>query len=579
MPQSLPAFGQPKLRKNGTPSKRAAARRVGHNFALRICDHKAKMLRFVHDLSVPFINNLAEQDMRMMSDSERDEMTGRGPTMNTDPLRILGEVHALITAVATEGDAEAAAWNTVIDRHDFRAGAHNLACYLALRRRDLRKLQRPLMALGLSSLGRLEGRVLPTLKAVSRALAALAGHAPKPHKSTTTFFAGEARLLAHAREILGTSAEAASVALLVTCPSEAADSADFMMAMAEKGIEAVRINCAHDSAEQWRRMIDHLRVAETATGRRLKVFMDLGGPKIRTGRVRGPGEDHRARFGDLIALTALGDLDRVDIADRHFAVECTLPEALAISQVGDRVFIDDGRLGATVEHVTAWGLIARVTIVKTKGLPIRPEKGLNFPDRHLDIDALTEKDRTDLAFVSTHADGIGFSFVQSAADVIKLQDALAVFRPTDWQTLSLVLKIETARAVVNLPEIIVQAAGRQPTAIMIARGDLAVEIGFGRTAEIQEEILWLGEAADVPVIWATQVLEGLISKGMPSRGEMTDAAMAARAECVMLNKGPYLNEAIDQLRALLARMGGNQHKKTPQLRALRSWGVQFHQHP
>ena len=114
---------------------------------------------------------------------------------------------------------------------------------------------------------------------------------------------------------------------------------------------------------------------------------------------------------------------------------------------------------------------------------------------------------------------------------------------------------------------------------MIARGDLAVEIGFARTAEIQEEILWLGEAADVPVIWATQVLEGLISKGMPSRGEMTDAAMAARAECVMLNKGPYLNETIDQLRALLARMGDHQHKKTPGLRALRSWDEKFAEAP
>jgi pyruvate kinase len=137
--------------------------------------------------------------------------------------------------------------------------------------------------------------------------------------------------------------------------------------------------------------------------------------------------------------------------------------------------------------------------------------------------------------------------------------------------MSLILKIETARAVRHLPEIIVQAAGRQPTAIMIARGDLAVEIGFARTAEMQEEILWLGEASDVPVIWATQVLEHLVAKGTPSRGEMTDAAMAARAECVMLNKGPYLLDAIDELRALLQRMENNQHKKTPQLRELKSW--------
>ena len=492
--------------------------------------------------------------------------------MSDSPAHLLGQIDALIADVETEGDAQAAVWDKVVDRPAFRPSAHNLACYLALRRRDLRKLQRPLMALGLSSLGRLEGRVLPALKAVRGALSALAGHAPARHPSATAFFAGEARLQSHTQEILGTPDDAAHVALLVTCPSEAADDGDFMMAMARKGVEAVRINCAHDGAEKWRAMIFHLRLAEAATGRRLKVFMDLAGPKIRTGEILRPDEGpHRAHIGDRIALTATGDLDKVDVKERHFAVECTLKEALTASREGDRIFVDDGKLGATIERVTRWGLLARVTAATQKGLSIKPEKGLNFPDRHLDIDALTLKDRADLAFVAAHADGVEFSFVQSAADVVKLQDALAVLRPTDWRTLSLVLKIETARAVANLPEIIVQAAGRQPAAIMIARGDLAVEIGFARTAEIQEEILWLGEAADVPVIWATQVLEGLISKGMPSRGEMTDAAMAARAECVMLNKGPFLIETIDQLRALLARMGDHQHKKTPGLRALRSW--------
>jgi len=90
-------------------------------------------------------------------------------------------------------------------------------------------------------------------------------------------------------------------------------------------------------------------------------------------------------------------------------------------------------------------------------------------------------------------------------------------------------------------------------------------------AEMQEEILWIGEAAQVPVIWATQVLEHLVQKGTPSRGEMTDAAMAARAECVMLNKGPYLFEALEELDGLLGRMEQHQYKKTPRLRRLRSW--------
>ncbi len=106
---------------------------------------------------------------------------------------------------------------------------------------------------------------------------------------------------------------------------------------------------------------------------------------------------------------------------------------------------------------------------------------------------------------------------------------------------------------------------------MIARGDLAVEIGFARVAEMQEEILWLCEAAQVPVIWATQVMESFLKTGVPSRGEMTDAAMASRAECVMLNKGPHLFDGIAMLDRLHDRMGGHLTKKAHMLRALTSW--------
>ncbi|MGB8698228.1 MAG: pyruvate kinase, partial [Thermosynechococcaceae cyanobacterium] len=136
---------------------------------------------------------------------------------------------------------------------------------------------------------------------------------------------------------------------------------------------------------------------------------------------------------------------------------------------------------------------------------------------------------------------------------------------------AIVAKIETPQAVRNLPELIVQAAGKQPFGIMIARGDLAVEVGYQRLAEIQEEILWLCEAAHIPVIWATQVLETLVKKGIPSRAEMTDAAMGERAECVMLNKGPFILEAVAILDDVLSRMQAHQIKKSPQLRALHSW--------
>jgi pyruvate kinase len=357
---------------------------------------------------------------------------------------------------------------------------------------------------------------------------------------------------------------------MITCPSEAADDPGFMRMLAERSVEAIRINCAHDDADAWRRMIDHARAAEAATGHRLRIFMDLAGPKIRTGKCRKHHGGKRVVAGTLLAIVPAGGLKHADLPKDAFAVECTLPEAVAAAQVGEPVFYDDGRLAAKVERAEAWGLLARVERCPDGGIRLKPEKGLNFPETDLHVAALTAADRAHLGFVAHHADGINFSFVQSAEDVALLQEALAAERP-DWQALSLVLKIETPRGVANLPEIIVQAAGRQPTAIMIARGDLAVEIGFARLAEMQEEILWIAEAAQLPAIWATQVLENLVKTGVPSRGEMTDAAMAGRAECVMLNKGPHLLDAIEVLDTLLARMDAHRHKKTPQLRALKSW--------
>jgi pyruvate kinase len=492
------------------------------------------------------------------------------PSAN-DSLSVHREIDGLIDIIRRDGDTKAAGWRGLIERADFAGSAANLAQYMAFRRRDLRQLQHSLMTLGLSSLGRLESRVLPTLLAVRAALAALAGLPAEQGPSRETFFAGEHLLARRTREILGTSKAARRITLLVTCPSEAADDPAFMLALARRGVEAVRINCAHDSADRWERVIENARAAEKATGHSFKILMDLGGPKVRTGLVRLPEGEDRIKKGALLAIVPSGGLAEIAIADTYFGVECTLPEALKAARIGDRVYVDDGKLGAKVIRIEPWGLVACVTEASAKGARLKPEKGLNFPDTHLAVPALTEKDRDDLDFVAAHADGIGFSFVQSAADVKMLQEALAERRPDDWRSLSVILKIETALAVRNLPDILVSAAGRQPTAIMIARGDLAIEIGFVRTAEMQEEILWIGEAAQVPVIWATQVLEHLVQKGTPSRGEMTDAAMAARAECVMLNKGPYLFEALDELDVLLERMEQHQYKKMPRLRRLKSW--------
>jgi pyruvate kinase len=158
-----------------------------------------------------------------------------------------------------------------------------------------------------------------------------------------------------------------------------------------------------------------------------------------------------------------------------------------------------------------------------------------------------------------------YSFVRSASDIDLLQSELAKI---EAQNLGIVLKIETRKAFEKLPDLILAAMGSERIGVMIARGDLAVECGYERTGELQEEIMWIAEAAHIPVIWATQVLENLAKKGQFSRAEITDAAMAERAECVMLNKGPYIVDAVKVLDDVLRRMQSHQAKKSSLLRPL-----------
>ncbi|MFZ5533769.1 MAG: pyruvate kinase [Pseudomonadota bacterium] len=243
----------------------------------------------------------------------------------------------------------------------------------------------------------------------------------------------------------------------------------------------------------------------------------------------------------------------------------TCPEIIDDLQVGHRVFIDDGKVGAVVEALTPAGAVLRITQARAEGEKVRGAKGLNFPDSTISLPSLTVEDLQMLDLAAREADIVGYSFVRTADDISRLMAELDQRGAGD---IPVVAKIETAQAVRNLPEILLTALPRRPLGVMVARGDLAVEIGPERLAEIQEEILWLCEAAHVPVIWATQVLESLARKGTPTRAEITDAAMGVRAECVMLNKGPYICRAIETLRDIMQRMNAHQHKKTARLRAL-----------
>jgi len=293
--------------------------------------------------------------------------------------------------------------------------------------------------------------------------------------------------------------------------------------------------------------------------------------KFNLGEFLGEPLEIRVFKGDALLLTAEHILGKpaeynADGELTHPAqIGCTLSSAINKLNVGQPVWIDDGKLGAVVEDVNKKGALLRVTQAKASGVCINSDKGINFPETDLELPPLSQKDLIDLDFACAHADLVGFSFVESQQDMELLMAELAKRNAAE---LPIIAKIETNRAVKNLPDIILGTIGRYNLGIMIARGDLALELGSARLAEIQEELLWLCEAAHVPVIWATQVLESIAKKGTRSRPEFTDAAMAVRAECVMLNKGPYILDAIEALVNVMSRMHEHQRKKFSRLRAL-----------
>ena len=277
---------------------------------------------------------------------------------------------------------------------------------------------------------------------------------------------------------------------------------------------------------------------------------------------------HRVFRGDRVILTrSLEAAAPTGHGVDHY-IGCTLAAPFEHALPGERVWFDDGKIGGTIESVADTEIAVAVTDVRARGAKLKAAKGINLPDTDLHLGALTAKDLDDLAFVAGNADMVNLSFVQRPADVDRLQQELLRLDAAD---LSIVLKIESVVAFENLPELLLTAMRSRSVGVMIARGDLAVEVGFERLSEVQEEIMWACEAAHVPVIWATQVLDTLARTGRPSRAEVSDAAMSERAECVMLNKGPYITDAIETLDSILTRMRGHQNKKRSLLRRLNAW--------
>ena len=250
---------------------------------------------------------------------------------------------------------------------------------------------------------------------------------------------------------------------------------------------------------------------------------------------------------------------------RPAQIHCTLPAAFERVRAGDRVWLDDGKIGGVVVGNDGSHIHINITHTPPTGARLRAGKGINFPDTELGLTALTDKDREDLRAVVDFADMIALSFLRTSQDVEALEEQLHALGAGH---LGIVLKIENAAAFRNLPRILLASLRSPPVGVMVARGDLAVEVGFERLSEVQEEILWVCEAAHVPVIWATQVLEGLDKAGAPSRAEVSDAVMSSRAECVMLNKGPRIVSTVGFLADILGRMEEHHDKRMPLLRRL-----------
>ncbi len=494
--------------------------------------------------------------------------SGRNPAHATG--KLADEVAALRRGVAEEAAQTIAGWRPFIHRVTFTPSAQNLAAYLAFRRRDIRDLQDRLTPLGLSSLGRSEARILPALDAVLSTLASLAGRKTVPRTpAERDFTLGERLLRRNTARLFGAAPADRQTHIMVTLPEAAEQDTALVDALIARGMSVARINCAHGTHQQWRAMIAHVRASAARLGKSCRVLMDLSGPRVRTVAAFSR-EDRRLLAGDVLLLRQ----SPPDAAPSSppFQIQCAPASIFDRLADGAKVSIDEGRIEARVTRRVEGGALAEVTHVVPGGARLKPEKGLNFPDVDLGMPALTAKDRDDLDVVVAEADLIGYSFVQCEEDVevlwqeIQRREARARRRPP-----GLILKIETARAVRNAPALIVAASGHMPTGVMIARGDLAVEVGFQRLAELQEELLWLAEAAHTPVIWATQVLDRLVRKGTPSRAEISDVVLAQRAECVMLNKGEFLLEALSIVDDVFRRMDGHQHKKTARLRALRAW--------
>ncbi|MGI9547364.1 MAG: pyruvate kinase [Flavobacteriaceae bacterium] len=468
-------------------------------------------------------------------------------------------------------------YQTTYVHEDYKLSAKNLLRYLIIRSKDLRKYHDPLSDLGVSALRTAEAYVYSNLYNVVRNLNLLQGipFDIDAQIERVGFTKSKKLLRKHANILFGKEHKKHFTEIMVTLPEEAAHNKALIRKMVLSGMRVARINLSHGDVDLWEGMLANIRETSEETGQKVKIYMDLSGPKLRTSSIeilsrKGKIKNRiKIKNGDKIILTKKETLGKISQQYREngavgkIKIGVMLGEVVDDAMVGDSLLFDDGMIQSKVIAKKEDEL--ELVITKSYKSKLGSHKGINLPKTKLHLPALTAQDLEVLPFVCRHADIIGYSFVRRGQDVKRLYSELEKYNA---EHIGVVFKIENKEAFENLPEILINGMERNKIGVMIARGDLAIEIGFERISEVQNEILWICEAAHVPVIWATQVLENLAKTGIPTRAEISDAAKAAQAECVMLNKGPHIISAIRVLKNILVRMKAHSFKKKNELRAL-----------
>lgn len=339
---------------------------------------------------------------------------------------------------------------------------------------------------------------------------------------------------------------------IVATIGPSSESPDVVERLIQAGMDIARLNFSHGDFASHARRIATLRNAERSTGKRIAIMADLPGPKIRLGRFE--TDVVELKSGDTFTLTTREVVGTARLASVSFS---RLPQV--VSQ-GSKIYLNDGLVELEVESVRASEVVCRVII----GGELRSRKGLNIPCAELGISAFTDHDRACLEFAVKHGvDAVGQSFVGRAEDLEAVRAAV----PEGYPAPFIIAKIERAVALDRLDEILKSADG-----IMVARGDLGVEVPIEEIAMVQKKLIARANLAGKPVITATQMLESMVSNRLPTRAEATDVANAVLdgTDCLMLSgesaMGKYPVESVEML-ARIARYA-EAHRPAGSLRAL-----------